>query len=132
MGVLGYLFEGLTETSWLTDQVEPALAKSWTHSDDGLTWIFSLREDVTWHDGTPFTAHDVDFTFNRIIYNEEIEATAGAAFNFRFLDEATGTWTEARMTVTALDDHTVQCVLPVPFAPFLLSLIHISEPTRPY
>lgn len=120
--VLGYLFEGLTETSWMTDQVEPSLAESWTHSEDGLTWTFSLREDVTWHDGTPFTARDVDFTFNRIIYNDEIGATAGAAFNFRFLDESTGTWTEARMTVTALDDYTVQCVLPVPFAPFLRSM----------
>ena len=120
--VLGHLFEGLTETSWLNDQVEPALAESWTHSDDGLTWTFSLRKDVTWHDGTSFTAHDVDFTFNRIIYNEEIKATAGAEFNFRFLDEATGTWTEARMTVTALDDYTVQFVLPVPFAPFLRSM----------
>ena len=39
-GVLGYLFEGLTETSWLTDRVEPALAESWERSDDGLTWTF--------------------------------------------------------------------------------------------
>ena len=120
--VLGYLFEGLTETSWLTDQVEPALAESWTRSDDGLTWTFSLRRDVTWHDGTPFTADDVDFTFNRIIYNEEIDTSVRATFNFRFLDETTGTWTEAKMTVTALDDYTVRCVLPVPFAPFLRSM----------
>ena len=132
--VLGYLFEGLTEISWLTDEVEPGLAESWTHSDDGLTWTFSLRKDVTWHDGTPFTAHDVDFTFNRIIYNEEINSSNRAAFNFRFLDEATGTWTEAEMTVTALDDYTVRCVLPVPFAPFLRSMgtaiypKHILEP----
>ena len=42
-GVLGYLFEGLTETSWLTDRVEPALAESWERSDDGLTWTFQLR-----------------------------------------------------------------------------------------
>lgn len=121
-GVLGYLFEGLTETSWLTDEVEPSLAESWTHSDDGLTWTFSLRKDVTWHDGRPFTAQDVEFTFNRIIYNEDIESSAGATFNFLFLDETTGDWTQARMTVTALDDHTVQCVLPVPFAPFLRSM----------
>ena len=133
-GVLGYLFEGLTEISWLTDEVEPSLAESWTHSDDGLTWTFSLRKDVTWHDGTPFTAHDVDFTFNRIIYNEEINSSSRATFNFRFLDEATGTWTEAEMTVTALDDYTVRCVLPVSFAPFLRSMgtaiypKHILEP----
>lgn len=131
VGVLGYLFEGLTQTSWLTDEVEPALAESWIRSDDGLTWIFSLRKDVTWHDGTPFTAHDVEFTFNRIIYNEEIKAAAEAAFHFRFLDEAAG---EAKMTVTALGDYTVAFVLPVPFAPFLRSMgtaiypKHILEP----
>ena len=129
--VLGYLFEGLTGTSWLTGEVEPALAESWIHSDDGLTWIFSLRKDVTWHDGTPFTAHDVEFTFNRIIYNEEINPPAEAAFHFRFLDEAAG---EAKMTVTALGDYTVAFVLPVPFAPFLRSMDtaiypkHILEP----
>ena len=130
-GVLGYLFEGLTEISWLTDEVEPSLAESWTHSDDGLTWTFSLRKDVTWHDGTPFTAHDVDFTFNRIIYNEDINSSARATFNFRFLDDPAR---EAKMTVTALDDYTVRFVLPVPFAPFLRSMgtaiypKHILEP----
>ena len=121
-GVLGYLFDGLTETSWLTDEVEPALAESWEHSEDGLTWTFHLRRDVTWHDGQPFTAHDVDFTFNRIIYNHDIPASSRPSFHFRYLDEASGTWQESPMTVTALDDYTVQCVLPVPFAPFLRSM----------
>ena len=121
-GVLGYLFDGLTETSWLTDEVEPSLAESWEHSEDGLTWTFHLRRDVTWHDGEPFTAHDVDFTFNRIIYNHDIPASSRPTFHFRYLDEASGTWEESPMTVTALDDYTVQCVLPVPFAPFLRSM----------
>lgn len=133
-GVLGYLFEGLTETSWLTDEVDPALAESWTRSEDGLTWLFLLRQDVSWHDGEPFTAHDVAFTFNDIIYNPEINASARAAFNFRFLDAETGVWTEAEMIVTALDDYTVRCDLPVPFAPFLRSMgtaiypKHVLEP----
>ena len=121
-GVLGYLFDGLTETSWLTDEVEPSLAESWEHSEDGLTWTFRLRRDVTWHDGQPFTAHDVDFTFNRIIYNHDIPASSRPTFHFRYLDEASGNWEESPMTVTALDDYTVQCVLPVPFAPFLRSM----------
>ena len=121
-GVLGYLFEGLTETSWLTDEVEPALAESWERSDDGLTWTFHLRKDVRWHDGEPFTAHDVDFTFNRIIYNDDIPASSRSSFTFCFLDEESGEWKEAQMTVTALDDYTVQCVLPVSFAPFLRSM----------
>jgi len=118
-GVLNYLFEGLTESSWLTNEVEPSLAASWTHSADGLRWIFVLRQDVTWHDGTPFTAHDVAFTFNDIIYNPDIDTSARTTFTFRFLDEDTGTWTEAHMAVTALDEYTVECMLPTPFAPFL-------------
>ena len=132
-GLLGYLFEGLTEVSWLTDEVEPALAESWEHSADGLTWTFHLRRDVRWHDGEPFTAGDVEFTFNRIIYNPDIPTSARAAFQFRYLDEA-GAWQEAPMTVSAVDDYTVRFVLPTPFAPFLRSMgtsiypRHILEP----
>ena len=84
-GVLGHLFEGLTLTSWLTDAVEPELAESWERSEDGLTWTFYLRQDVTWHDGEPFTAHDVDFTFNRIIYNDDIPASGRSTFEFQYL-----------------------------------------------
>ena len=133
-GYLGYLFEGLTETSWLTNEVEPGLAELWEHSADGLTWTFHLRQDVTWHDGEPFTAHDVDFTFNRIIYNDEIPTSDRAAFVFRYIDKESGDWTEGRMTVRALDDYTIECVLPVSFAPFLRSMgtaiypKHILEP----
>lgn len=132
-GYLGYLFEGLTETSWLTDEVEPALAESWESSEDGLTWTFHLREDVQWHDGAPFTAQDVDFTFNRILYNDDVPTTDRAPFLFRFLNDD-GEWQEERMSVTAVDDYTIQCVLPSPFATFLRSMgtaiypSHILEP----
>ncbi len=132
-GLLSLLYDGLTETSWLTDEVEPSLAESWEHSEDGLSWTFHLRRDVTWHDGRPFTAHDVEFTFNRIIYNEEIPASARASFIFRYLDEH-GDWTEDMMTVTAVDDFTVRFDLPTPFAPFIRSVgtaiypRHILEP----
>ena len=132
-GYLDYLFEGLTETSWLTDEVEPALAESWESSEDGLTWTFHLREDVQWHDGAPFTAQDVDFTFNRILYNDDVPTTDRAPFLFRFLNDD-GEWQEERMSVTAVDDYTIQCVLPSPFATFLRSMetaiypSHILEP----
>ena len=120
--VLGYLFEGLTETSWLTDDVEPLLAESWERSEDGLRWVFHLRDDVRWHDGTPFTAHDVDFTFNQVIYSDDFNASSRSTFEFRFLNPGNGQWEESKMTVAALDDHTVEFVLPQPFAPFLRSM----------
>lgn len=40
------------------------LAESWETSSDGLTWTFHLRSGVKWHDGEPFTAEDVKFTYD--------------------------------------------------------------------
>ena len=87
--VLGYLFEGLTRVSWLDDRVEPELAQWWETSEDGTVWTFHLRQDVKWHDGEKFTAADVDFTFNRIIYNEDIDASDRAQFTLRYWDAET-------------------------------------------
>ena len=39
------------------------LAERWALSDDGTTWTFELRPDVTWHDGQPLTAEDVAFSY---------------------------------------------------------------------
>ena len=47
--------------------VFPGLAKSWDVSDDGLVYTFQLRDDVTFHDGTPFNADAVKFTFDTIV-----------------------------------------------------------------
>ena len=44
---------------------EGDLAADWSVSDDGLEWTFNLREGVTWHNGDPFTADDVVYTYNR-------------------------------------------------------------------
>jgi peptide/nickel transport system substrate-binding protein len=43
-------------------EIVPDLAESWSTSDDSLTWTFNLRQGVTWHDDTPFTADDVVFS----------------------------------------------------------------------
>lgn len=45
----------------------PGIAESWTHSPDGLTWTFKIRQGATWHDGQPITADDVAFTYNYIL-----------------------------------------------------------------
>lgn len=48
--------------------LRPNLAKNWTISPDSLTITFDLRNDVKWHDGKPFTAKDVAFTFHAIMH----------------------------------------------------------------
>src|ERR671922_1977382 len=47
------------------NNMAPCLAESWTESDDGLTYEFQLREGLTFHNGDPFTAEDVRFSFLR-------------------------------------------------------------------
>src|SRR5215218_1640821 len=47
------------------DDMAPCLAESWRESDDGLTYEFKLREGLTFHNGDPFTAEDVKFSFQR-------------------------------------------------------------------
>ena len=47
----------------------PGLATDWEKSEDGLTWTFTIRDDATWHDGEPVTAHDIAFTYNYILDN---------------------------------------------------------------
>ncbi|MCH2094627.1 MAG: ABC transporter substrate-binding protein [Rhodobacteraceae bacterium] len=58
------VFEGLTRFT-STGAVVPALAKSWTISEDGMTYTFALNEGVTFHDGTTMDAEDVKFSLDR-------------------------------------------------------------------
>ena len=46
---------------------EPRMAESWEASTDGLVWTFHLREGLTWHDDTPFTAQDIVFSYNYLM-----------------------------------------------------------------
>jgi ABC-type transport system substrate-binding protein len=76
--IIRQVYDGLINVPWnYTERTQPvgeppinstspALATSWNHSDDFREWIFSLRRNVTFHDGTPFNASAVAFTFERI------------------------------------------------------------------
>jgi len=48
------------------NEIIPRLAKDWSRSDDGLTYTFQLQENVTFHDGSEFTARDVVWTYQRL------------------------------------------------------------------
>ncbi len=57
------IFDALMAPDFTTGELTPALATEWTVSDDGLTYSFTLREGVTFHDGSAFDADDVVATF---------------------------------------------------------------------
>ncbi len=69
--------EGLTRWKKDTLEVEPALATSWHANPDATVWTFKLRQGVKWHDGKPFTAQDVKFTFD-LITNKQVRAAAAS------------------------------------------------------
>ncbi len=112
--VIQHIFDSLVEFDLETYEIVPGLAESWEISDDGTTYTFHLREGVTWHDGEPFTAEDVVFTYNEIIRNPEARAGDVAQFQFTVDGE------QQEVEITAVDDMTVEMVLPAPSAAFLL------------
>jgi len=52
-------------------KLEPQLAESWEYDADGTSIIFHLRKDAVFHDGSPVTAEDVKWSFERAIFNED-------------------------------------------------------------
>lgn len=109
--------------------IVPALAQDWSTSTDGLTWTFHLQPNVTWHDGSPFTADDVIFTLTLCespkvgcVYGGGISNITGAA------DVKSGTSTTLA-GVAAPDPLTLTITTDTPNAAMLdaLSLIWIVQ-----
>lgn len=71
--VYANIFEGLTRFG-SDGSVLPALAESWTISDDGKTYTFTVREGVTFHDGSEFNADDVKFSLERAMADDSTNA----------------------------------------------------------
>lgn len=93
------------------------LAESWEVSEDQLTWTFKLREDVKWHDGEPFTAADVKFTYE---YSAD-PAYTGSGFDATILGAEAKRSGEADSLegVQVIDDYTVSITTTEPNALFL-------------
>ena len=67
------IFEGLVKID-RAGKIQPCLAESWEISPDQVTYRFKLRGNATFHDGTPFTAEQVKFSFERAVAPESTNA----------------------------------------------------------
>jgi peptide/nickel transport system substrate-binding protein len=107
----GFVYEYLVDRG-KDMKMGPALATSWRNTGP-TTWIFNLRQGVKFHDGTPFTADDVVFSFDRARLS---------SVTFKLYANQSG-------TVRKIDDHTVEFTTPVPNPVMLESVgsIHIMS-----
>ena len=87
-------YSTLLSTSSADFTPDSGLAESWEASADGLTWTYTLRPDLLWSDGTPLTANDVVYTFDRIL-------------NGRYEQRNYGNYVRNITSVEATDDRTV-------------------------
>lgn len=117
-----------------SDAVEPLpyLAKSWEWSEDGMELTMNLVEGAKWSDGHPFTTADVDFTWNHMILDPNVNSPKGAS-----AWEIDGEMTQLEV----IDDYTFKFIFPVAKPVFTLFLMdegdfhvspaHVLEPLHP-
>jgi peptide/nickel transport system substrate-binding protein len=104
--IAGYIYNGLVKLDKDLNIVGD-LAESWEVSKDNMTITFRLRKDVKWHDGLPFTARDVMYTYKVIIDPKTPTPYSG---DFKEVKEA-----------QVIDDYTFKVIYNRPFAPGLIS-----------
>lgn len=105
-----FQMEYLTLTQYAADDmsVVPGLAQSWEESPDQLSWTYNLRPGMVWSDGTPITANDVKYTFDRILNGKQESVNYYA-------------YTESITSVEVVDDLTVRMNVKQP-SPIMRSL----------
>ena len=130
--VVKAVYEGLTDLDPMTFEAVPAIAKSWTTSEDGKVWSFILREDARWSNGDPVTAHDFVRSWRRAASLEITEPYKDLLGNINGLsdeeDQPNGSPSDKKelsttMTV-ATDDFVLQVSLIEPDADFAKILAH--------
>jgi peptide/nickel transport system substrate-binding protein len=97
-------YEGLVDYKYGTTEIEGRLAESWKVSDDGLNWTFTLRDGLKFSDGSPLTAEDVVYSFDRLAGMQK-----GASMYLG------GVYASSQ----AVDDKTVTITLTKSMGPFL-------------
>ena len=124
--IAGDIFEGLVTEDAGAEPI-PGQAESWEVSDDGLTYTFTLREDIAWSDGEPLTAEDFVFSFRRLMNPET--AAEYAYLQYPILNaEAinSGDMSVEELGVEAVDERTLEITLERPTPYFIGALTHYT------
>lgn len=127
--VLQNVYETLTHYNPETGEVEPLLATSWESNEDGTVWVFQLRDDVTFHDGSKMTAQQVVNSFNRTM-----ELGQGGAYIWDAVLESNGGKVEAtgeyEVTITCGYPVAVDLITSAGYAAYVMSDSVIEQSTE--
>jgi peptide/nickel transport system substrate-binding protein len=104
--ITGFLFDGLVGASAIDGSDVPGLADYWEVGEDGVTHTFYLNQNATFHDGTPVTAADIEFTFNSVLAEDSLSVRRS-------------TVAATLKELIVVDDHTVQLIAIAPSATFV-------------
>lgn len=107
--IIDFIYEGLVGQDENLEFI-PGLAKEWTFNDDKSEVTFKLQENAKWHDGEPFTADDVVFTYKMLASPGYIEAGGIRTYiaeNLLGYDEYSTGASQEFQGVVKVDDHTV-------------------------
>lgn len=106
-----------------TSEYGSRLAESWDVSDDGRTWTFHLRDDVSWSDGEPFTAADAVYTYNLYANPASGSMYVGKFAGVEGAAELAAGAAESASGFQAPDDHTFVIQLVEPNVAFMEELV---------
>lgn len=112
------IFETLVKYENKGKEIVPCLAVSWRSSEDGLTWVFNLRQGVRFQDGTTFDAHAVVFNFQRWMDMQNPYHDG----QFNYWNYVFNGFPGLVRSVTALTDYNVEIKLSNPYAPLINAL----------
>ena len=120
------IFEGLVHPG-PDGTLRPGVAESWEISDDGLTYVFKLRPDAVWSDGTPLTAGDFVYSWSRMVDPATASNYAFILWPITDAERITkGELPKERIGAQAVDDRTLKVTLRSPTPYFLQMLMHHS------
>ncbi|MDE7807877.1 ABC transporter substrate-binding protein [Enterobacter hormaechei] len=125
--IISDLFDGLVSVS-PTGETQPRLAEKWENKDNTV-WTFHLRPGITWSDGTPITAEDIVWSWQRLVDPKTASPYASYPGSMRIVngtDIAEGKKAPESLGVKAINDSTLEVTLTQPNAAFLAMLAHPS------